>query len=83
MLNLFKGVTYYTYKPVSVNERLQLIWTEIYWTKLNSCLNIPDDSILVKVASSAISTNGFFKGDYHTLDAFSAPYWTKDAVTKP
>ena len=44
---------------------------------------IPDDSILVKVASPSISTNRFFESDYYTLDALSTPYWTKDSVTKP
>ena len=44
---------------------------------------IPDNSILIKVATSSISTYWFFKGYNNTLDAFSTPHWTKDAVPKP
>ena len=44
---------------------------------------IPDNSILIKVATPSISTYWFFKGYNNTLDAFSTPHWTKDAVSKP
>ena len=44
---------------------------------------IPDNSILIKVATPSISTYWFFKGYNNTLDAFSTPHWTKDAVPKP
>ena len=44
---------------------------------------IPDNSILIKVATPSISTYWFFKGYYNTLDAFPTPHWTKDAVPKP
>ena len=44
---------------------------------------IPDNSILIKVATPSISTDWFFKGYNNTLDAFSTPHWTKDAVPKP
>ena len=44
---------------------------------------IPDNSILIKVATSSISTYWFFKGYNNTFDAFSTPHWTKDAVPKP
>ena len=44
---------------------------------------IPDNSILIKVATPSISTYWFFKGYNNTLDAFSTPHWTKNAVPKP
>ena len=44
---------------------------------------IPDNSILIKVATPSISTYWFFKGYNNTFDAFSTPHWTKDAVSKP
>ena len=44
---------------------------------------VPDNSILIKVATPSISTYWFFKGYNNTLDAFSTPHWTKDAVPKP
>ena len=45
--------------------------------------SIPDNSILIKVATPSISTYWFFKGYDNTFDAFSTPHWTKDAVPKP
>ena len=44
---------------------------------------IPDNSILIKVATPSVSTYWFFKGYNNTFDAFSTPHWTKDAVPKP
>ena len=44
---------------------------------------IPDNSILIKVATSSISTYWFFKGYNNTFDAFPTPHWTKNAVPKP
>ena len=44
---------------------------------------IPDNSILIKVATPSISTYWFFKGYNNTFDAFPTPHWTKDAVPKP